>query len=361
MTEVSQLLIDIVWKSTQIFFILSFFIFFIFFIIKKILFYTNNSIQTKNIIYDNFQNIQPNTANRLDLLAYSNSMGVRLLKSQTSDKKNKLKEEILKKELYTSIVKHYNNSHFSIEYLYYLNTIVLLQDEESRLLYHKILSKGNYDIAEFNILALHGLALIASTANDILTLHHYLTKSYENYWTSQKLATYFFIIALKNLNTVETINTLGRIPANSYMTYAFIYALKSIIPTQKMKEVLLHIQDENSQNDTLLITILRTFYAWKTYVPELILANYKHENVLMRVVCSKIGLDLVGKQSSYKLLIYLIDDSQHVRNNFMESLQRHQFKKEEIISDLKKYYPNYHVNTQLMEFLKYYRVDPKHD
>jgi len=360
MVEVTQVLSDIVWKSTQVFFVLSLIIFVTFFIIKKILFYTNHTLSTKNIIYDNFHNIQPNTANKLDLLAYANSIGLRLLKSVNHNEAIALKESIHQTKLYTYIYKHYNTSHFSLEYLYYLNTIVLLQNEDARLLYHDILAKEHHTIVEFNILALHGLALITSAPNDVLTLHHFLTKSYKNYWISQKLATYFFVISLKKLNNSEIVHVLQRAPENSYITYGLIYALRAIKPTQEMKEKLLQLQERNAQNDVLLIAILRTFYAWKTYVPELILSSYTHENELMRIVCSKIGLDLIGRNLSHKLLIYLVDDSQYVRNNFMDALQRHQYSKEKIISELKKYYPNFYKNQPLMQWLKYYRVRATH-
>jgi len=359
MHTISYKLLHIIWILTEVFFILSILFLCLFFILKKIFDRKKNSLLKKTlsmeeIVKKEYLSLETDQ----EIITYAKSIGNILMDTTDFEKRMALKKHIQKINLYPKIYILYTHAYSHMMRLYFLSLIIPLAQAESNTLYHHILTdKKTKDISQFYTLAIFGLALSSTNTQDITSLYSIVEKLALEKNITQKLSQFFFTEAFKSVGEAVCIlffssYSLKKITST---TNAMIYALQNIPSSETIENKLLLWHQEFPDNTMLLITILRVLYIHKSKHYSLILHHHTNHNNLIRIVCAKIGIDLLPREKLGILTHYLCDKNIHVRKNFLLSLAQHNISFKEIYRQTMKYYPNCFTKQQSCSSLEAYK------
>jgi len=339
----SYKLLQIIWILTEVFFILSLLLLFIFFILKKIFdikrgAHSKESISTKELHQKKYALLKT----KQEIISYAKSIGELLINTEDPKKRIALKKYIQEIHLYPKIYSFYKKTNYNSFRLYFLSVIVPLSQEESRKLYYSILSDTETkDIPQFYIFATFGLALSSKNEDDLTSLYHIVSDLESKKNITQKLAQFFFTEAFKSMeSSIYTSFLLHFTPEKPTTTLnALIYALQNVPINKQIEIKLLQWHEDFPNNAMLLISILRVLYTHKRKHPELILKHHNDHEDLIRIVCAKVGIDMLPKEKLGILTHYLCDKNIHVRKNFLIALAEHSITYDAIYHLVMQYYP----------------------
>jgi len=333
---VNNLLFEIIWIVTELFFIFSIILLLLLTLARHISSYRVTHISKSVTTYqDDILYTDELPSQHREFVSFCYALGIRLSSSKTEIEKNTIKRYIKNKDILNRLYGMYNSSSLKTKKLYYLLLIVLLQGRKYKVLYRDILrkqdssNKDNYTFEqiEFSILSLYGLALVCRSSDDLRELYYHLDDMDNQKFISQKLSQFFFNIATQSMreqNIILFIYGIGSHKIKSMTTLcAFIYSLRDYGTTEDMQIALLDLQERMSEEVSLLVAIIRVLYEWDSKPAMLVMRYFNHPNDIVRIVCSKIALDIVPLLSVHRLLVYLCDPNINVQKNFRESLAKH--------------------------------------
>jgi hypothetical protein len=342
--SVPYIILEIVWRATEIFFILSLLLLVLLFVVKKILDIKKKFIQKKQLqyMYHHLDNTIEFSSD-VELISYSRVIGMRLLSTTEHDKREKIKGHIKELQLFDKLYILYQKAHMYRTKLYIFSSLVLFSDIQGRPLFHSIINnmKKRKKMPEFIILALFGLALSSERKEDLSELYSILEYIDEEEYPTQKFSEFFFIQAFISLEENEIIHFLNdfRPKKLMFVSYGLIYALQQIPVNSKIYHILLQLYDSYKDDPSLLVAILRLQYRWKIKDDRLILHYHQHHHDLVRIVCAKIGLDMIDMSSFHLLSHYICDQNLYVRKNFLISLSNHGISQSTMMAWIKNTYP----------------------
>jgi hypothetical protein len=354
--NISLTLLDIVWYVTAVLFVISTFAFFSFFLVKKVLESKKSLLKTKQMKYAYYDIDRPvDLSKKVELVAYCRVLGMRLLTTTEEEKRVELKKHIVKMQLFEKLLKVYEKSnHYSQLYLF--SSLVLFADVKGRELFLSMfVNPKNDDIPEFKTLALFGLAISTKNKEHLMELYEILEKMDKEEFLTQKFSEFFLIqayISLGEDKIADFLNTWKPKTFNS-VCCALIYALQTLPSSPKIYQALLKLNKEYNES-LLLIATLRIQAHWKIKNSDLLLKNYNHINDVVRIVISRIALDIVKKEEYGLFSLYLYDENFYVRKNFLVSLAQVDIPLNVLRSWIVEYYPTSIENVLLEKSLTLY-------
>jgi len=342
--NVSHLFLEIVWRVTEVFFLLSLLLLILLFIVKKHLDKKKNFIKEKQLQYI-YHDINEEIAlsSNAELIAYSQVISMRLLSATEHEKRESIKQHIQKLHLFERLSSLYRSSRMYRSKLYIFASLVLFSDVRGRVLYHSVINNAHKrtNMPEFMILALFGLALSTEKKEHLLELYAILEQMDGSEYPTQKFSEFFLIQAFVSLDERELLHFFEMFSPEKFTSvgYALIYALQSLPVSKEIHSVLLDIYGKYSFDALLLVSILRLEYAWKLKDERLVLANHQHENDLVRIVCAKVGLEIIDSSKYHLLTHYLYDENPYVRKNFLVALSSLNISYHTVTTWIEKTYP----------------------
>jgi len=341
----SPVVLEVIWRITEIFFIFSLVLLVFLFVVKKILENKKKFIQEKQLQYMYHDINQPvDISNDVELIAYSQVVGMRLLSTTEHEKRNSIKEHIKALSLYDRLFELYQNTGMYRTKLYVFSSLVLLSDTKGRTLFFSVINNAHKrkEMPEFITLALFGLSLSTETKEHLAELYEILESIDKEEYPSQKFSEFFLIQAYLSLDKKEILNFFKTFEPQKLTSvcYALVYALQQLPGSLEMYHMLLAFYKRYKDDPLLLVAILRVQYYWKIKDESLILAYHQHNQDLVRIVCAKTGLDILERENYMFLSHYLCDANVYVRKNFLISAAEKQISKQTLIAWVKEYYPD---------------------
>jgi hypothetical protein len=358
--SVSYIILEIIWRITEIFFILSLFLLGFLFIVKKILDIKKKFIQRKQLQYMyHYLDKNIDFSNDVELISYSQVIGMRLLSTTEHAKREKIKVHIKELQLFEKLYKLYENTYMYRTKLYIFSSLVLFSDTQGRVLFHSVINnmKKRKEMPEFIVLALFGLALSTEKKEHLVELYEILEQIDEEEYPTQKFSEFFFIQAFISLEEGEIIHFLKEFRPKklTFVSYGLVYALQPLPANLKIYHALLQLHNIYKDDSSLLVAIIRTQYTWKIKDDRLILKYYQHHHDLIRIVCAKIGLDIIDRSNFHLLSHYMCDENSYVRKNFLIALSEHNISQTTIMDWIKNTYPSCMEDPLLKRSLLLYK------
>ena len=334
-------LLTIVWVSTEIFFVLSI-LFLIILVIARIassyrVTFTSDSVKEYQLGIKRGMEVPKKYK---DFMAFCYALGMMLEGDIDSEDKVYLTEYIMKYNILERLTKSYDNAYLEPQKIYYLLLITFMRKESSRNIYRDILEnmqKSKQKI-EFKILALYGLASVCYKSEDMIEIYSYLKSIDSKKFTSQKMSQFFFTLALKNMSSEEITKFIYYMDChdieNMIVFCAFLYAMPSIDVDETLVHSIKHLQHSIPDDTMLLVATIRSIYQSGGNIHDLILKYHDDSRDVLRIVCSKIAIDVMPLSCTYLFVPYLCDENNYVKENIIEAFIKHDLKAKDILSIL---------------------------
>jgi len=331
-------LLDIVWIATQIFFVLSIFLLIVLVIARVASSYRVSFISEslKEYQLGIKRGIEVPKGHK-DFMTFSYALGMMLVGNMNSEDRVYLNNYITKHKILDRLTINYHNAYMEPQKIYYLLLISLMRREESKDIYRGVLEniKKVKQKIEFKILALYGLASVCYKLEDMLEIYDYLTRMDSKKFISQKMSQFFFTLALRNINLEEIMKFIrhkGSKDVENMMVFcAFLYALPSIDMNEKLVDAIKYLQQSMPDDTMLLVATIRSIYQGGGDIHDLILKYHDDSRDVLRIVCSKIAIDVMPLSYIYLFVPYLCDKNNYVKENIIEAFIKHNLKAEDII------------------------------
>lgn len=258
------------------------------------------------------------------LLGYCRAIGWQIFHAQNVYKQRKLQRHAAQLQLYDRLYVQYHKTYIYESKLYLLFLMALLGDPKGKEFYLEILEKSQkYELLIWGLLA---LSLSVKKDSDIHILYYALETVNKKTPMSQKLIQFFLGKAYLSVDQKNLIHFLKAFQPKKFTLVArgAIYALKETTGTHQLQKQLLHILRNNKNEIHLVVAVLRVLHHWG-YKEESLIKKYinsKHE--IIRIVCAKIGMDMIKNPNSYTIFLpYLSDPNPYVRKNTLDAFKQH--------------------------------------
>jgi len=340
----SPIALEIIWRITELFFVLSLLFLVLLFVLKKVLDSKKSYIQKKQMQYMYHDiNVLVDIVEDTELIAYSQVVGMRLLSTTEHQKREKIKQHIMTLGLFDRLLALYRDTGMYRTKLYIFSSLVLLADTKGRTLFLSVINNPHKrkEMPEFITLALFGLSLSTVTKEHLVELYEILERIDQEEYPSQKFAEFFFIQAYLSMQEEEILDFLSAFEPEkfSYVCYALLYALQPLPPNPEIFRILKRLHQKYQSDPLLLVAVLRVQYQWKLKDEGLILSYHQHSNDLVRILCAKIGLSLIPKEQYGVLSHYMCDQNAYVRKNYLIALSESNIPWEKLVLWVSTYYP----------------------
>jgi len=342
--QISPIVLEVIWRITEAFFLFSIVLLVLLFFIKKMLDNKKKYIQKKQLQYMYHDiDIPIDISSDVKLIAYCQVVGMRLLSTTEHLKREKIKHHIKSLKLFEKLLQLYQNTGIYRTKLYLFSSLVLLSDVQGRELFFSVLNNQHKrkEMPEFITLALFGLSLSTETEEHLAELYEILKDIDQEEYPSQKFSEFFLIQAYLSLDEDKILHFFETLHPEKFTSvgYALIYALQQLPANQEIYHTLLKLYRNYKDDHLLLVAVLRLQYHWKIADEQLLLSSYMHQNDLVRIVCAKIGLDILRKDKYILLSHYLCDLNSYVRKNFLMALTQKNVEQERLVLWIKEQYP----------------------
>ncbi len=362
MVDNSSDMLKIVWIITEIFFIVSFIFLIILFIVHKIIYKRNLYFKNKEDKYASLDlEIEVKLSNEIEIIAYSHIIGLKLLNIRDKEKRKKIKDIIKKLNLYDKIFNIYTKKSTTQTRLYIFSILALLTEHKGRTFYIHMLdkkNKNNKDMIEFIRWIILALSISSKTHKDLEQLYKILQKLNNELFFTQKLYQFFLVESFYVIEDNELITFLNNFRPKeiNHITTSVIYSLQSQKYSKDLYDSLMNIYQLYKKDTQMLVSILRTLDIWQCQEEDIIFKYHNSTNDLIRIVCAKVGLNMINESKFYILYHYLFDTNPYVRKNFLVALSKYQIPYYEIMYDIKKNYPQYITNDILRNSILQYKA-----
>jgi hypothetical protein len=358
--DISYIILEVVWLATETFFVFSLLLLGALLIIKTLFERKKNFIQEKQLEYMYHQlHTSVVLSTDIELIAYSKMIGMRLLSTRDIGKREEIKFHIEKLNLYDRLYTLYQKTKTYRNKLYLFSTLVLfadarIEDECQMLIKNKKLHKK---MPEFRILSIFGIALSAQTKEDLYELYILLSQMDEEEYLTQKFSEFFFIQAYVSVKEeeIEGFLKIFKPEKFGFISYALIYALQSLPSSHKVYMELLNFHNNYTSDDALIVAILRVQSIWKIKNEDLLLKSHHNKNDLVRIVCAKVGAQILESSNYHLLSHYCCDENPFVRKNFLLTLSEWKISENTLVSWVEETYdtctddPLFHKSLKLYE------------
>ncbi len=331
-------ILTVVWVSTEIFFVLSI-LFLIILVIARIassyrVTFTSDSVKKYQLGIKSGMKVPKS---HKSFMTFCYALGMMMEGDIDCEDKLYLTKYITKYNILERLTSNYKNSHIEPQKIYYLLLITLMRRDSSKGIYRDVLKnmKKAKQKIEFKILALYGLASVCYKSEDMVEIYDYLTGIDSKKFTSQKMSQFFFTLALKNMSSEEIVKFIYHMDChdieNMIVFCAFLYAVPSIDVDETLVHSIKHLQHSMPDDTMLLVATIRSIHQSGGNIHDLILKYHDDSRDVLRIVCSKIAIDVMPLSCTYLFVPYLCDKNGYVKENIIEAFIKHNLKVDDII------------------------------
>ncbi len=241
----------------------------------------------------------------------------------------------------SKLVQAYQSTYFKYRKAFLLSLLADLPcNREQEFCKDIIFGKNSEDFYHFAIYALSKSVIDINEAQEFLEILSQTAS--ENHLGTHYSQLLIFTI-LKHLSIQKRYSLVEKLLKSDIDILIIKYIVEALgrFQNRELKDILLMIYNHHCKNPEIVSRTIRSFFLCKIQSCNFIKDVIVRQEIPIKIVCAKFGLDICSSEDIFiKLIYYFFDKNYYVRRNIFQACLRHRVEQDKII---------YIVNTNFPE------------